>query len=197
MLNFTPVHKKEMTMAQLAAKLSLADLRALTNEMIDAMLGLIAGCADADVTFVPHDPDANDAYAAHLDELSMPWTLGHVIVHTTASAEESAALAAELARGVKWHGRSRWEVPWQSVTTLRQCRQRLEESRRMRLASLDMWPARPRLDNTYKLAENVEPINAVNRFLRGLLHDDSHLEHIAKIVKQAKAHRHSAIRHRP
>jgi hypothetical protein len=47
-----------------------------------------------------------------LCELALPWTLGHVIVHITASAEESAFLAAELARGVhRRTGRSRFEVP--------------------------------------------------------------------------------------
>lgn len=55
--------------------------------------------------------------AAHLtrDDVHLAWNLGHVIVHTMASAEESAALAAELARGVEYHGRSRYEVPWETV----------------------------------------------------------------------------------
>jgi hypothetical protein len=189
MLDFTPVRTKELTYGQLSANLTRDDLRRLTGEMIDTMLSLIAGCADADVTFVPNDPDASDAYAANEGDVNLPWTLGHVIVHTTASAEESAALAAELARGVKFHGRSRSEVPWQTVTAIEQCRERLEESRRMRLASLDMWPDRPNLSNTYRYREGDEPINAVSRFIRGLAHDDSHLEHIRKIVQQAKAAR--------
>jgi len=75
------------------------------------------------------------------------------------------------------------------VTTLQQCRERLEESRRMRLASLDMWPAQPYVDNTYRYREGDEPINAFNRFIRGLSHDDSHLEQIEKIIQQAKAAR--------
>ena len=189
MLDFTSVRNKQMTMAQLADGLTPADLRRLTDEMVDTMLGLIADCTNADVTFTPTDPQAHDPEAVDEAEVALAWTLGHVIVHTTASAEESAALAAELARGVKWHGRSRSEVPWQTVTTLQQCRERLEESRRMRLASLDMWPARPYLDNTYRPYENSEPVNAVNRFLRGLSHDDSHLAQIAEIVRQAKAAR--------
>jgi hypothetical protein len=189
MLDFTPLRNKQTTYGQMAANLTPKDLRNLTNEMVDAMLDLIADCADADVTFVPDDPEANDAYAANESDVNLPWTLGHVIVHTTASAEESAALAAELARGVKFHGRSRSEVAWQTVTAIEQCRERLEESRRMRLASLDMWPDRPNLSNTYHYREGDEPINAVNRFVRGLAHDDSHLEQIKKIVQQAKAAR--------
>ncbi len=191
MLDFTPLRNKQTTYGQMAANLTPDDLRNLTNEMVDAMLDLIAGCTDADVTFVPDDPKANDAYAANESDVNLPWTLGHVIVHTTASAEESAALAAELARGVKFHGRSRSEVAWQTVTAIEQCRERLEESRRMRLASLDMWPDRPNLSNTYRYREGDEPINAINRFIRGLAHDDSHLEQIKKIVQQAKAARFS------
>ena len=189
MLDFTPLRNKETTYGRMAARLTIADLRHLTNEMIDTQHGLIADCADADVTFMPEDPDANDTFASDPSLTHLPWTLGHVIVHTTASAEESAMLAAELARGVKYHGRSRSEVAWESVTTVQQCRERLEESRRMRLASLDMWPAQPYLDNTYRFREGDEPINALNRFIRGLPHDDSHLEQIRKIVRQAKAAR--------
>ena len=189
MLDFTLVRNKELTFDQLAANLTPDDLRQLTNEMIDAQLSLITDCDDIDVTFVPDDPDANDTAAATEAEARTPWTLGHVVVHTTASAEESAFLAAELARGVPYHGRSRSEVHWTTIKTIEQCRRRLEESRRMRLASLELWPDPPYLDNTYQSREGMQPINAVNRLVRGLFHDDSHLEQIAKIVRQAKAAR--------
>jgi hypothetical protein len=158
--------------------------------MVDTMLGLIAGSADVDVVFVPEDPGANDPAAATPEEVHMPWTLGHVVVHTTASAEEAAAIAAELARGVPHRGgRSRSELHWTTVTTIAQCRNRLEESRRMRLASLDMWPEHPDLDNSYVPREGAEPINAVIRFVNGLSHDDSHLGHLAEVVRQARAAR--------
>lgn len=189
MLDFTPVRNKQISMAQLADGLGRDDLRRLTNEMVDRILGLMAGCADADVVFSPADSKAHDAAAATEAEVNMPWTLGHVIVHVTASAEESAFLAAELARGVRWHGRSRSEVHWQTVTTLQQCRDRLEESRRMRLALLEAWPDPPHLDNVYQPFEGSELVNCANRFLRGLSHDDSHLGQIAEIVRQAKAAR--------
>ncbi len=189
MLDFSRVRSKESTVAQLAEGLTPDDLRRLTDEMLDTQWGLIAACTDADVTFVPDDPGAYDEAAATEAELRMAWTLGHVIVHVTASAEESAALASELARGVVFHGRSRSEVPWPTVTTLAQCKARIEESRRMRLASLDTWPDRPYLDNTYLPYEGVEPVNAVNRFIRGLSHDDAHLGHLTEIVRQAKAAR--------
>ncbi len=188
MLDFTPVRRKQTTVQALAAALTPADLRRLTQEMIDAMLALLVDVADEDVTFVPSDPEADDPYATDAAEHTLAWTLGHVIAHTTASAEESAFLAAELARGVAYHGRSRYEVPWREMRRVGQCRQRLEESRRMRLASLDLWPDRPHLDNVYVSASGRR-IDPLTRFVYGLLHDDDHLEQIAEIVRQARAAR--------
>jgi hypothetical protein len=188
MLDFTPVREKRTTLAEFVAGLDHDDLRDLTNEMVDTMLGLIADCVDADVTFVPEDPEANDRWAA-TEEVKLAWTLGHVIVHTTASSEESAFLAAELARGVPNHGRSRSEVHWQTVTTMAECRHRLEESRRMRLTSLALWPDEPHLDNVYEPWPGAAQMNAIGRFVAGLMHDDDHLGQIAGIVRQARAAR--------
>jgi hypothetical protein len=150
-------------------------------------LELIRDCTDREVTFEPSDPEAYDEAAASDDELRIAWTLGHVIVHVTASSEEAAALASELARGVEWHGRSRSEVPWRTVTTIEQCRHRLEESRRMRLASLDTWPDEPYFDNTYTPRPDVPPINCVRRFLNGLRHDSNHLDQIERIVREVRS----------
>ena len=193
MLDFTPVRKKQMTMMQLTAGLTVPDLHTLTDEIIDTMLALIAGATDADVVFVPDDPQAKDDAAATAEEVSLPWTLGHVIVHTTASAEEAAFLATELARGVLRPGRSRSEVHWTTVTTIAQCRQRLEESRRMRHALLDTWPGEPHLDLLYTPAHpGAAPLNAIARFAGGLSHDDSHLGQIQEVVRQARA-AHAAV----
>lgn len=187
MLDFTQVNQKEMTMAELCRDLTRDDLRDLTNEMVDTMLALIAGCTDADVTFEPDDPEAEDRAAATEAELNMPWTLGHVIVHTTASAEEAAFLAAEMARGIGREGRSRYEVPWRTVTTIAQCRERLEESRRMRLATLDVWPMTPHQTITREYRWLKGPVDMTARFVMGLHHDSNHLKQIKKIVAQAKA----------
>lgn len=189
MLDFDAVKTQEITLDQLIAGLKHEDLQDLTNEMIDTVLDLIKECVDADVVFQPVDPDAHDSFADKQDEVGLAWNLGHVIAHITASAEESAALAAEMARGVPNHGRSRSEVPWRTVTTIAQCRYRLEESRRMRLASLDMWPDEPYLDLTYKPYASAPEINAIGRFILGLRHTHSHLGQIAGIVRQAKAAR--------
>jgi hypothetical protein len=190
MLDFSPVRQKTMRLAELATDLTKEDLRALTNEMIDAMGELISDCVDADILLVPDDPAAHDPVAANKEEVGLSWTLGHVIVHTTASSEESAFLVAELARGVpRREGRSRSEIPWTTITTIEQCRRRLDESRRMRLATLDVWPDEPHLDNIYRVLPTSSAINAMSQFIFGLMHDDSHLEQIANIVDQAKTAR--------
>lgn len=193
MLDFSLLHAGQSSVLQFVQRENIlpSDLARLTNEMVDRMLELLADCEDTDVTFVPEDPDAEDTYAESADEVTLAWTLGHVIVHTTASAEESAFLAAELARGVEWHGRSRYEVPWQSVTTIAQCRERLEQSRRMRLATLDVWAQPPHLENTYELESGITH-NCISRFVAGLVHDDAHLGQIEKIARQARAARAAA-----
>ncbi len=190
MLDFSPVRQKTIALSELVKNLTREDLCSLTNEMIDTMGELIGACVDEDVLLVPEDPGAYDPDAATEGEIGLSWTLGHVIVHTTASSEESAFLAAELARGVPYReGRSRSEIPWMAITTIAQCRQRLEESRRMRLASLNMWPDEPYLDNTYSRTPSGPAINAITRFIFGLMHDDSHLGQITDIVNQARVAR--------
>ncbi len=134
------------TIQEIGDALSVQDLRDLTNASIDEMLASIQGCVDHDVSFVPDDPDAHDAAAADEADLNIAWTLGHVIVHSTASGEEYGFTGTQLARGVEFMGRPRYEVPWQTMETIDQCTHRLEESRRMRLALLEVWPDEPHLD---------------------------------------------------
>ena len=189
MLNFQAIRNKEISLVDFLAGLSLTvdDLRELTNEMVDKMLDLISTCDDADVIFDPDDPKKYDQYATKAEEVDLAWNLGHVIAHTTASSEESAALAAEMARGVAYHGRSRSEVPWEQMTSIAGCRQRLEESRRMRLASLGMWPDQAHLETEYQAWPNGPMINTTGRFVFGLMHDDDHLEQVKEIVRQSHA----------
>lgn len=190
MLDFTLVRKKEMTLPELTKTLTVETLRQLTHEMVDRQLALIAACTDADVVFVPVDPQADDPYAVSEDEKNISWTLGHLIVHATASSEEAAFLAAELARGVPYEPRrSRSEIHWTDITTLEQCRARLQESRRMRLACLDIWPDKPSMDNTYTSKRSGWVINPVTQFVFGLSHDDAHLAQIEEVVRQATAGR--------
>jgi len=100
--------------------------------------------------------------------------------------EESAFIASELARGVEYHGRSRSEVPWRQAKTIEYCQARLAESRRMCLASLEMWPDRPYIENTYTPSEGTIPHTATSRFASGLRHTSDHLGQIAEIIRQAK-----------
>ncbi len=186
MLDFNAYRDNEISFAELVDGLTVDDLANLTHEMIDTMLDLISPCVDEDVSFEPRDPVAHDPYAADPKDITLAWNLGHVVVHVTASAEESAALAAELARGVENRGRSRYEVPWPSMVTIAACGHRLEESRRMRIASLGMWPDDPFLDNSYLPWAGAPKVNAVGRFVLGLMHDDSHIAQIGEIVRQAK-----------
>jgi hypothetical protein len=186
MLDFNPVREKRITLNDLGANLSSQDLRDLTIEIIRYQQELIADCKDADVVFVPDDPHAHDPFAEREQDIKLSWTLGHVIVHVTASSEEAAAIAAELARGVSYHGRSRYEIPWETMNTIQQCRERLAESQRIRLASLEMWPDPPHLENKYKSRPGAPVMNAISRFLYGLMHDDDHLEQLSKIIRQAE-----------
>ncbi len=185
MLDFHAVHQRTLTLQQLAVGMTKADLAAAMNALYDDVLARIREASDADITFPPVDPQANDEFASETVEVDLAWTLGHVIVHLTASAEEAAFIAAELARGVAREGRSRWETPWTSVETADAARGRIEDSRRMILATLDVWPDPPHLDVT--LPGSTGPRNAIVRFLSGLNHADSHAEQVSEIVRQARA----------
>src|ERR1700681_180678 len=166
------MRRHEVSLQQLAAGLSRNDLTKLTEEMCAQQLALIQDAQDEDVVFVPDDPDANDTFAAMAEDVGLSWTLGHVVVHSTASSEESAALALTLARGLAVDGRSRYEVPWEEARTVAFIRHRIEESLRMRLAMLASWPDTPHLDNSYAPYEGRPPMNALGRFIGGGPPDD-------------------------
>lgn len=185
MLNFQAVRENKITFNELIAGLTKIDLADLTKEMVDTINKLIEDCTDADVAFVPDDPDANDPFAENKKDFDLAWTLGHVIVHVKASCEESAALAVELARGVEFHGRSRSEIPWETVNSIEKCRKYLEECRRICLASLNMWPDKPHLENFYQSRPGAPTLNAISRYVYGLSHAESHLKQIEEIARQA------------
>ena len=185
-LDFSRVRAREVKLADLVADLSVDHLARASDSSIAQIEEILATATDADVVFVPEDPAADDPAAADPADRDLAWNLGHLVAHVTASAEESAALAQELARGVPFHGRSRWEVPWKTVTTIVQCRQRLADSRRMRRASLQMWPSTPPSEVD---ADPATPTwqQARERFARGLSHEDAHIDQIRNVVKQAQA----------
>lgn len=190
MIDFTAVKSRTTSYADMIAQQTKADLYRYTDAMIDTMQEIIADATDADVVFVPVDPNASDTFGIP-EEKDLAWTLGHVIVHVTASSEESAALALTLARGLPVEGRSRYETPWREVHTIAQVRERLEDSRRMRKAMLDAWPEEAHLDVTYTPYPRLGPINAIGRFIFGLSHDTDHLDQLREIMRQAREARHS------
>ncbi|MDQ6636171.1 MAG: DinB family protein [Candidatus Dormibacteraeota bacterium] len=193
MIDFGPYRRKVKTLRELSQGLDRNDLKQLTDEIVDQQLQLIAEVQDEDVVFVPNDPQADDTFAAAESERNLAWTLGHVIVHATASSEEGSAQALELARGVEiaLGARSRSEVPWEKATTAQFLRQRLTESRRMRQSMLDAWPDAPDLLNEYKSRPESSGRNAFDRFLASLSHDEGHLAQTADIVRQARTARSS------
>lgn len=186
MLNFNLVREKKTTYRELTAKLTVKQLHALIDESVDTVLKIIKDARDRDVVFNVVDEKANDTFASNKDDVGLAWTLGHVVVHVTASAEESAALACDLARGVVVEKRSRSEVAWESVKTIKQCRARLEESRRMRHALLNAWPEKP-LATTYIPYPAAGEVNCKSRFVMGMGHEESHYMQLREIMGQAMA----------
>ena len=192
MIDFTPFRSGEKTMADVTEGISKSQLHSLTDELYDTISDILADATDTDVVFQPLDPAANDTFGKEEDK-ELAWTLGHVAVHLTASAEEAAALASDLARGIVVDWRSRYETDWQTVTTITQVRTRLSESRRMCHAFLDTWPNEPQLDVTYMPVPRWGALNAVSRYALGLAHASDHLGQLREIMAQAKAGKAEAI----
>lgn len=192
LIDFTPVNDFEIKLADFAQQFSLADLRQATNESLDLMLAIIGSADDAQVTFFPDDPYADDPFAPP-EEQHQGWNLAHVVAHVTASAEEWAAYSAILARGIAYprEPRLRYEPDWHTLTTRAQVIHRIGESRRMRLAALDQWADPPHLDVFREMSdrflERNGPVNAKTAFLFGLKHEHAHHDQLRETARQACA----------
>lgn len=190
-INFSPVDNGEVSLFDFCQRFSVNDLRAATNTSIDTILGIIKDLNDAQIAFMPHDPNAKDDYAVAGEE-HIGWSVAHLVVHVTASSEEGAAHSSVLARGIAYptEPRLRYETNWHTVTTKTQCLQRLEESRRMRLAFLDTWPDEPKLDVfrevSPRFVERFGKMNAKLAFVFGLKHEIGHYEQIRDAARQAR-----------
>jgi hypothetical protein len=197
LIDFSPVRNGEMKYLQFAAQFNVKQLRDATNASIDFMLTLIADLTDADVTFDPIDPEANDPHARPGEE-HIGWSLAHLIAHVTASSEEWATYASILARGISYPAepRVRYETHWRDITTKAQCVQRLEESRRIRLGYLATFPDKPFLDVKRDLSprfiERNGEMNAPACFLYGMSHEAGHYEQMKEVRRQALAARANA-----
>lgn len=190
MIDFSPVDNQEITLYDFSQKFSVQDLKTVTNASIDTLLDIIEDLNDAQVTFDPVDPHAHDPHAI-VGEENIGWSLAHLVVHVTASSEEGAAYSSILARGIPYprEPRLRYETHWKKMTTKAQCIQRLEESRRIRLAYLDTWPDDPHLDIERTVSdryiERFGKSNAKAAFLYGLKHEVEHINQFREVARQA------------
>jgi DinB superfamily len=178
MLDFSPVFTRQKFVSEVIAGITAADLPALTTEIYDAFDSRLEGLTDTEATFVAQDPTEDDPEAEG-------WNVAHVIVHLTAGLEEWAAVGATLARGVEVTGRSRYETPWEAITTAEQVHQRMAESRRISFGYLSVWPDEPHLDTLQSLVNFFGSQNAVASHLNGYMHATMHLTHIGEIRRQA------------
>ena len=184
-IDFDAVRDGRSSYTDATRDLSPASLRVTMSAIFDTLDGILANLTDEEVTFQPVDPAANDTFAAPGTDANLAWTLGHVVVHLTAGLEENAALGTTLARGVMVEGRSRYEVPWESVRNADQIIARLRESRRICAAFLAAWPDEPHLDLTVEPIPRYGPMNAIGRTALGIFHADAHLEQLREIRRQA------------
>lgn len=192
MIDFAPVKSGEIKLMDYAVRFTVDDLRRFTNESIDTLLEILKGLDDADVTFDPVDPDADDPHALPGEE-KIGWSLAHLVAHVTASSEEWAAYSSILARGIAYppEPRLRYETPWREIRTYAQCVQRLEESRRIRLGYLNTWPDTPFLDVKREMSprfiERFGEVNAPAALLFGLQHEVGHYAQFREVRRQAVA----------
>jgi hypothetical protein len=192
LIDFSPVNGGQLTMLEFSEGFTLDDLRAAASAYIDAIFDIIADADDAQIAFIPDDPEADDPYAVEGEE-RIGWSLGHLIAHVTASTEEGVTFASLLARGIQppdENLRLRDETPWRAITTRAGAVQRLEESRRLRLAYLDTWPDHPHLDLCRRMRPDVVERhgqwNAPASVLVGLWHEHAHLDQMRKVLQQAR-----------
>ncbi len=181
MLNFdfAALREGKTTYADMVKDLKYSDLRTQTAEFFSTIQSIIDGATDADVTFLPQDPETQE-------ENGLGWPLSHILVHLTATMEEAASTAAMLARGVTVEGRLRYETPWQSIQTAAQLQARLKESQRMCNAFLDAWPDTPHMDVTVIRVPSFGPLNAISGYMLGLFHGQGHLNQLRNTMQQAK-----------
>lgn len=191
-IDFSPVFQHHILLSDFAQQYTLQDLINATHASLDHLRSIVDPLTDAHMTFDPVDPKADDPYAKEGEE-KIGWSLAHLVVHVTASAEESAAIASILARGVPYgrEPRLRYETEWHTVTTKTQAIQRLEESRRIRLGYLSTFPDQPHWGNLQEISERAKELwgdlDPKTRFLLGLYHEWQHYDQFIDVRDQAVA----------
>ncbi len=191
-IDFSSVPREGGHFYGFAQGFTVAQIHDATRASVTRMRDLIAPLTDAHVTFIPHDPDANDPHAPEAEQFQ-GWSVAHLVAHMTATGEELAAVASVLARGIDYPRatRLRYETDWHTLTTHAQVMQRLDESLRIRLALLDSFPDQPHLDTHYGVPdgwiERFGKVNALAAALTGLRHEDEHWGQLQEAVRQALA----------
>lgn len=191
LIDFTSVRGDRARIAEFSEQFTLADLRAWVSRYVNATREIVDSVTDADLFYLPHDPDANDTFATNEDEKFIGWSLAHLVLHVTASAEEGATFTSLLARGIALAvgTRTRWEKDWKLVTTRAEIEQRLAECERLCLSYLSAVPDNPHLDVFRNMPEKLSHlrINAVGALLFSLMHWDEHLPQFRQVADQARA----------
>jgi len=188
LIDFQPVFNKEKTLIDLANEYGHAELGDALSSYVDFTLQIINGVSDEQATSIPLDLHADDPHATTEADRHLGWSLIHLVMHVTATAEEAAAFSSILARGIAIGGRLRSERNWREVTTCAETVARLEECRRMCLAYLATWPDRPDLSTVRIMPENLNWMrpNAPISFLAGLMHWHKHIEQFRQVAEQAR-----------
>jgi hypothetical protein len=176
-LNLEALRTGQMSFADIVRDIRHTDLYTVTDELFDGLEATLNKATDAAVLFVPRD-------IAATDQSEQGWTVSHIVAHLTATLEESAAVAAMFARGVKFEARLRYETPWESLSTQQMVLARLHESHRMCRAFLDAWPDEPHLDITVTMIPRFGPMDAVGMYVLGLAHAQGHIEQLRETVHQ-------------
>ena len=72
MIDFSGLDNHTQKAYDIAPNYTVDDLRCESNESIDFMLNILRDLTDADVTFDPLDPEADDPYAKEGEEIKTP-----------------------------------------------------------------------------------------------------------------------------
>jgi len=101
MIDFSPMRDGELTYLEFAARENIgpSELKQLSDESVDLLLGLLDELKDADIVFEPADPDADDPFAVEGEE-EIGWNFGHLIASpctnlSQQSVHESVLLFSE------------------------------------------------------------------------------------------------------
>lgn len=180
-----------MTLA-FSNRYTIDDVRTTISENYDKLQTLVESLSNEQVLYEPFDDEANDPYATQTEDRTIGWSIAHLVLHVTASLEESSAVSSLLARNVSPEPgtRFRFEPKWRIISDKAEVLHRLAESRRMCLAYLDTWPDVPYLDNLRQYPEG-SPLakaetNAIGSMLGGLRHWHNHTDQFNRVAEQAR-----------